>query len=312
MDRINKILTKLMPIITPLGILVGFLFPQLTVLDPLVVYLFAVITFSGALSLRFKNVVKAVHKPKYLIMFMVNYHIILPVIIYFATIYLFPPDIIAGFMLLFGIPTAVASSIWTDIHDGDLSLALAIIIIDSVLSPILVPLTLQVFTGVSVAIDSVAMMKKLSIMVVLPALLGMFLNSFTSGKATKVLHPYTKPFSKLFLLLVIAINTANIHSTLATLSLEHLLVGIVCLILVNVAFLVAFVSCKIFKVDRAKTVALTYTIGLRNISASFVLAISFFPPETSLVIVFGILFQQFIGAMLGKLLFKNEETVPSI
>ena len=60
-------------------------------------------------------------------------------------------------------------------------------------------------------------------------------------------------------------------------------------------------------------VTLTYTSGMRNISAGSVIAISYFPSAVVVVVVVGMLFQQTIASLFGTFLdrrFKKQIEEP--
>jgi predicted Na+-dependent transporter len=57
---------------------------------------------------------------------------------------------------------------------------------------------------------------------------------------------------------------------------------------------------------------MTFTGGMRNISAALVLATTYFPPLAALPVILGILFQQtFVGLLGGVLFGKRRNNPPS-
>ena len=68
---------------------------------------------------------------------------------------LFPNNmnLITGMVLEFSIPTAVASMMWVSIFDGNSSLSLSLVVIDTVLAPFIIPFTLHFLIGSNVSID---------------------------------------------------------------------------------------------------------------------------------------------------------------
>jgi predicted Na+-dependent transporter len=52
---------------------------------------------------------------------------------------------------------------------------------------------------------------------------------------------------------------------------------------------------------KERQVSLFYACGLRNISAAMTLGIEFFPPAAALPAVLGIVFQQTMAALMGRL-----------
>ena len=80
------------------------------------------------------------------------------------------------------IPTGITSFIWVSIHKGNKALTLAIILIDSLLSPFIVPFSLSLIVGQTVEMDVSSMMNGLLFMIVLPSIAAMILNELTKGK----------------------------------------------------------------------------------------------------------------------------------
>ena len=61
---VNEWLERFMPLITPLGILAGFLFPRIFIkLRPLVPLLFGIMTLSGALKLKLREFGQTIKSP---------------------------------------------------------------------------------------------------------------------------------------------------------------------------------------------------------------------------------------------------------
>ena len=64
---------------------------------------------------------------------------------------------------------------------------------------------------------------------------------------------------------------------------------------------VSWMIGKWLRWDRAKVVTLTFCGGMRNISAGAVLAVSYFPAPVAVPVVLGMLFQQVLAALSGRL-----------
>jgi len=50
---------------------------------------------------------------------------------------------------------------------------------------------------------------------------------------------------------------------------------------------------------------MTFSIAMRNITATLVIAINYMPPDAALPAVFGILLQQAIGSIIVSIAFKG-------
>lgn len=300
--RVNAFLEKAMPYLTPLGVAAGLLLGnRISPASPAIVPLFALITFSGALSMTAGEALNVFRKPLPIIAFLVSFHIVLPAAVRLAAGFFFAsnPDYVTGFVLLFAIPTAVSGYIWTGIYRGSGPLGLALILIDTLLAPFSVPATVAFFMGRSITIDTSGMFISLVQMVVLPSLAGILLNHVTRGAAPKAVNPVMKPLSKLFLVMVIALNVSRLEGKIPPLDAGFFGILAVCILLSFAGFALGRLASAALHFSREESVSVTFATGMRNISAALVLAISFFPPAAAVPVVTGILLQQTVAALAG-------------
>ena len=75
-------------------------------------------------------------------------------------------------------------------------MTLSIILVDTVLSPFIVPLSLSVLAGANVQMDVWGMMKGLAEMVVIPSIAGMMVNQFSPPVRTQAISRSLSPFQK--------------------------------------------------------------------------------------------------------------------
>ncbi|MFQ9151785.1 MAG: hypothetical protein ACLR6B_10050 [Blautia sp.] len=69
--------------------------------------------------------------------------------------------LITGMVLEFSVLTAVVSLMWVTIYSGNSPLSLSLVIADTLLSPFLIPATLQILVGSRVSMDAAGMMREL-------------------------------------------------------------------------------------------------------------------------------------------------------
>lgn len=81
-------------------------------------------------------------------------------------------ELITGMVLEFSVPAAVVGMMWVSIYKGDSSITLSLLVIDTVLAPLIIPLTLKILVGARVKMNPEEMMKDLVFMSALPALLA--------------------------------------------------------------------------------------------------------------------------------------------
>ena len=302
LQKLNSKLEKIMPLLTPTSVILGVIFAvYLEGFAFLIPWIFAFMTFSGSLSSNFKSLQHVVLHPLPLILSMMILHLIMPLWAWGIGHLAFSGDTftITGLLLGMIIPTGISSFLWVSIYRGNISLTLTIILIDTLLSPFIVPFVLSLFVGAKVEMDVFSMMKGLFGMVVIPSLLGMFINEITKGKVTKVLSPRLAPFSKLSLAIVVMINSAVVAPYLRNVDLKLVTIAFVVFLTAFCGYLFAFLIGKLFKQDRETIIALTFTGGMRNISAGAVLAIAYFPAPVAVPVVVGMLFQQILASLYG-------------
>ena len=304
-----------MPALTPTGIILGVIFSVYYIkLKPLIPWLFGAMTLSGALKLRIRDLVQAIKNPLPIIFFFISAHVLMPVMTMLISSLVFggSPDTVSGYILVYSVPTAVSSFIWVSIYKGDPALTLALILIDTILAPFVVPGTVRLLLGTKIALDMSGMALSLIYMVVIPTIIGVAVNETSRGSVPKAVSPYFGPISKLCLFLVISANVAPVASQVNIGNPRIWIIGTMC-----ICFTVLGFACGKFtgllgarlgllgNPAESKQVSLFFTSGLRNISAAMTLGIQFFPPAAALPAVLGIVFQQSVAAILGKIMLKK-------
>lgn len=305
LPQLNRQLEKILPLITPISVLIGVLLGShlsgFTYLSP---WLFAFMTFSGSIASSFKEFIKVVVQPLPLLTTLFILHVGMPLIALGLghAFYSHEPLTITGLILAAAIPTGITSFVWVAIYRGNIVLTLSIILMDTILSPFVVPYTLSVLVGTKVQLDTFAMMKGLFFMIVVPSLIGMLLNQWTRGKIKEQWGGRLGPFSKIFMGVVVAINSSVIAPYLRDFNAKLLgLAGFV-LIVASLGYMIGWLVARLFRWEQDVVVALTFNSGMRNISAGAVLAVAYFPPPVAIPVVLGMLFQQSLASLFGFLL----------
>jgi len=302
--KINRVMDRLMPVMTPLSVALGLLFPQLFLqLRPYVILLFGIMTFSGALKLTALELGGAVKSPAPILFFFFSTHVLMPLAAFFlSSMFIKNSDVIAGFVLLFAGPTAVSGFIWSAIFKGDKALGLSLILLDTMLAPLAVPATLSILMGAKIAMDIRGMAVSLIFMVVVPTVIGVTLNETSRGAIPRKICPGVDPFAKFCLMLVIAANSAAIAHIVKFNDPIIWKIGVLCLFLTSAGFLLAKANGIAAKCGKEKTAALVIAGGLRNNSAVMTIAVTFLPQAAVLPTLMSIILQQTIAAVMGRLI----------
>ena len=162
----------------------GIAFPEvLSHLNGVTVGLFAFMTFSNSLGGGFRELAQVVRHPLPVAVIFGLLHVVMPLITLGLGTLCFPdaPLFTIGLVLEYAVPTGVASLMWVGMSRGNTALCLSVVLLDTLLSPVVIPLTMKLLVGSVVELDTWGMMRDLLLMVALPALVAMVLYQLTKG-----------------------------------------------------------------------------------------------------------------------------------
>jgi predicted Na+-dependent transporter len=307
-NRVNRFLEQAMPLLPPLGFVLGLLLPQVfLVLRPYAAWLFGTMTLAGALRLRVRELGRAASTPRPFLLYLFTSRIFMPLAILLLSSLAFrdDPHTISGYVLLFSVPTAVSSFVWVSIYRGDLALSLALILLDTALAPLVVPGTVRLLLGTSINLDMTGMALSLVYMVVIPTIVGVVLNESSRGKIPDLICPWLSPLSKLCMVLVIAANSAAVGPQIHPDNLRIWVIAVICIFFTVLGFVCGMIMGVFGKLDREKQITLFLAAGMKNNSAAMVLGIQFFPASAAIPAVLGIMTQHIIAGTIGRIITKK-------
>ncbi|WP_046175836.1 bile acid:sodium symporter family protein [Domibacillus indicus] len=307
LKAINIFLARWMPLLTPLSVLSGVLLAEFIHSWIFIVpWLFAFMTFVGSLNSNFGMLRHTMSHPFPIFLALAILHLITPVFAWTVGHLMFPDDplTVTGFTLALVIPTGITSVVWVTMYKGSVPLALVIILIDTMLSPLIVPFSMSVLAGSRVEMDVLAMVSGLFWMIVLPSLLGMIANEWLKEEKASRLSQTLSPFSRVSLPIVIAVNSGVAAPYLRDIDARLIQILLTILFVVLCGYMLSWGLAIVFRQTRENIITLIYTGGMRNISAGAVIAVNFFPPQTAVPVVVCMLFQQMLAAFHGFLLRK--------
>lgn len=302
-QQLNQFMQRYMPILTPVSLVIGVLMEQIgSHLLFLVPILFALMTFISSLSLKFRDIKVFKTYPRTILFVIAFLHILMPLWAYALAEIIFDDHLLTiGFLLSVAVPTGVTSVIWVTISKGNLPLCLAIILIDTLLAPILMPLLLHVVVGEMIQLDTVSLIFDLIWMIVLPSILGMIVGEWTKGTLQQ---RFSQPFallSKCSLFGIIMINSSAIAPYVKNINAElAFVIGVVLLVAAS-GYVLALMLGKLFLKTKADQATFIFNGGMRNIAVGVVIATTYFPSKVAMPVVFGMLFQQVLASIFYKI-----------
>lgn len=310
LGSMNKILEKLLPILTPLAVVMGVVFSTFFVsFEALVPWIFAMMTFSGALNSTFKSLQHAITHPLPILTAIFILHLVMPAWAWLVGHLTFPGDSLTttGFILGAVIPTGITSFIWVAMRSGNTALALSIILIDTLISPFIVPYSMMFFVGANVEMDMLGIVKGLVYMIVLPSIAGLTLNHFIKDSSRKRSGMWLSPLTKLGIVMVVMINCSAIAPSLKVIDLKLVFIALVVFGIAFSGYIISYLIARLLRLNEGDIITLMYTGGMRNIGAGVVIAVSFFPATVAVPVVIGMLFQQMLASVYGYVISLSQK-----
>ena len=302
--RFNDWFEKYMFIVIPVSLILGFLFyPVLSAGVDLVPYLFAYLTFVMALGCSARQIRDALRQPLAMATTFALAHVAAPLAGYGAGALLFGADspYTVGLVLFAAIPLGVSSVIWIGLSGGNVSFALAMIVLDSIVSPFVVPFIVDLFFGAHIEFDVVSVMSDLAVIVVIPTILGVIVNALTRGRAKPWSAPVALPTSKLAFFGVVMINSAAIAPHVIAMKRDMAALLPVVVALVALCYAMGWFGAFPFRGQPMKA-TFAYCTAMRNISLGIVIALQYFEPAAAVPVVMSILIQQPMATLQHSLL----------
>ncbi|GAB2722830.1 bile acid:sodium symporter family protein [Paenibacillus thermoaerophilus] len=305
--RFNDAFEKYLFLITPASLMLGFLFyPVFDGFVSWVPWLFAFITFTMGMGVGLKQFREVARMPLSGLLLFALIHVLAPLAAYWGGNALFGEGspFVVGLVLFTVIPLGVSSVIWIGMSGGGVAFALSMIVIDSALSPVVVPFLIEYFFGTTLEFDKVGVMIDMLKIIVVPTLLGVLVYELSRGRAKPAAAPYILPVSKLAFSAVIVINAAAIAPYAFDLKSHLLKLVPACVGLVLFCYATGALFARLRSRDRGYVMTFSYLSGMRNISLGIVLALSYFEPLAAVPVVLSILIQQ-PAATVAQVVFRR-------
>ena len=304
-QRIDRFLGRHMAPVILSCVTVGIIFPKVfSPLNTVTIWMFAFMTFANSLGGGFRELGNvALHPLPVAVSFLVL-HVVMPVLALGAGSLFFPeaPLFTTGLVLEFSVPTAVVSLMWVGMSRGNSSLCLSIVMLDTLLSPLVIPATLKLLVGSVVELDAWGMISDLLVMVAIPALAAMTLYEVTKGSVAVTLKPGLSLPAKLTLVLIITINATGCAPFLRNLTPTLVRVILVVFGLCLLGFFLGYWAGRLLKFDFPTTETVSLNSGMRNNSAGAVLAQAYFPGDVLFPVAFSPVFLQATTSVVVRVL----------
>lgn len=221
----------------------------------------------------FKNILK---NPKDVFIGCLAQFLIMPIVSYLlALLFKLPAPLSIGVILVGCCPGGTASNIITHIAKGDTTLSVSMTVVSTLISPLLTPIWIFVLAGKWIDISIMSMVTSVVKVVLVPIILGILINCNLKSKKEYLssVMPLVSVTSVLLLIAgIVAINREKLlvcGVTVFVIVMLHNIIGM------TLGFLIA----KLFKMDTAKSTAVSIEVGMQNSGLAVSLAMSNFATQ---------------------------------
>lgn len=292
-------------LVVPAGVALGVLFPQVLLpIKPYIPLLFAIMTFQNSLGNDLGAMRHAFRSPGLIALVLCLVHVGMPLLTFGASALAFgiSSPTVAGVVLEYAVPVGASTVMWISMFGGELALGLSILLLSTLLAPFSIPLTLKLLVGATVEVDVIGMIADMLFMIAVPAVAATVFNEASHGWAKEKLAPATTPLSRILLPVIVSTNATGIAGYLHNLTPRLIAIMLFMLAFAMLSFVIGMGVARLVSRDDERFVAVSFSCGIRNVSAGAVLASQYFGPEVMFPAVIGTLFQQFLAALFGRIM----------
>jgi predicted Na+-dependent transporter len=312
MDGVNRWLERWIMVILPLVLVLGLeLESRLGGYTKYVQALFMYLTFVSSLNVSKEQFRELARNPKALLLIFGLIHIVLPLLSYGLTFHLYngSPELKLGALLAMIMPIGVTSIVWVNLARGNVGIAVSMVALDTLVSPLLVPFTLWLFVGATARMDTLQLIAGVIKLVVVPCVLGMLFGAWLrKRKKAATARAALALSSKLTLYAIILLNAAGMAASLRELSGGALQLLLTVGGLMVCGYAVVWLALFALRLLEGTEIAFTYTGGVRNYTAGIVIAQLYFSPQTAIPVMFAILLQHPIALLVHTLFVRRRRS----
>jgi BASS family bile acid:Na+ symporter len=294
--RILLFYNKLFVLWVILGGLVAYFYPDFVLIfKNYMEYFFALTMFGIGMVLKVDDFINIFKNIKVVLIGVVAQFTIMPGLAFIiAHLFSFSNDFSLGLILTGSAPGAMASNVLSYLAGADAAYSVSLTTVSTMLSPILTPALTLLLAHEIFNIPAFELFVSVSLMVVLPLLLGILINHYLDKKV-KLLTEIFPAVSTTFIVFICSVVIAGNHDYLPSLSPKIFIAAI----LLNVAGLtLGYLVAKKADFDLLKRRALSIEIGMQNAGLGSVLALKHFNAKVALPAVIFVFICIFSASLL--------------
>jgi bile acid:Na+ symporter, BASS family len=269
-----------------------------------IVPLLGVVMFFMGMTLKIDDFKRVIEQPVLIFIGISLQYILMPLIAWIlAEILNLPIMLATGLILLGACPGGTASNVICFLAKANIALSISLTAISTLLAAVLTPLITLFYVDQSIDVPVVDMMKNLVLIVILPVVSGILLNTFYQQRLEKI-KPTLPLLSIISIVFIIGVIVAKNQSQLFELGL----LLFCAVVLHNLFGLIAGYSIpKLMGYDEAICKTLSIEVGMQNSGLAVVLANQYFSAVAALPAALFSVWHNVTGSVLAMFWSKNND-----
>jgi BASS family bile acid:Na+ symporter len=273
-------LTSLFPIWALLiGLLAWWIPTPFIAAKPAIVWMLGLIMFAMGLSLRPENFLEVSRRPRLILLGILLQYSLMPALAWGLSIcFGLPASLMLGMILVGSSPGGTASNVICYLARGDVALSITLTTVSTLLAVIATPLLTLFYAGKAIDIPALKMLKDILLMIVIPVMGGVLINTLLGKQIQKIKHVLPL-LSMITILLIIGIVIALNHERIGSIG-QLLLLAVA--VHNGLGLAVGYLVPRLLGQDRRTARTLAIETGMQNSGLAVALAVKYFSPAAAL------------------------------
>ena len=282
-EAVRKFLPIWVAISISLALIIGYFYPEVSKLKPLIPFFLFVMLYPMMINLKIEDVVKAAKSPKIISIALLMNFLLAPLL---GALWAFillrntDPYLATGFILKIVVPCSGMVAAWTGYARGKVETALIIVALSLLLAIPLVPFWMWLLARIYVSIDPFMILQKIFFIIILPLIAGsitrkMLIRKLGMEKYRKISPDFPAVSTLGMLIMIFTIISTQARTIIPNFHYVSLvLLGIATLYPLNF-LLVIFIS-KALRIGFGDCMALGYSVTAKNHAITIGIAVTAF------------------------------------
>ncbi|MDB5054603.1 MAG: Bile acid:sodium symporter [Bacilli bacterium] len=272
------------------------------------VQLLGIVMFGMGLTLSAADFKEVFRRPQDVAIGVASHFIVMPLLAYLICLVLrLPPDIAVGVILVGSCPSGTSSNVMCLLAKGDVSLAVSIASVSTLLAPIVTPLLILLFASKWVAVNPTSLFWQIVQVIIIPILLGLIVKSIFRGTA----QASAKVLPLVSAIAIIAIVAGVVSGSHKQIAATGLLIFAAVIIHNLCGFSLGYLFAKLFRMDLPKRKAVSFEVGMQNSALGVAIAKAHFTPIAAVPSAIFSVWHNISGAVLANIYSRMKDSKQS-